>query len=95
MGQFSVMPILGAEPIGHVVDAVLVTEAEVQASVPRATTVLLSAHTLSGAVTVALKLADIPGASDATVSTVLGDAWLSTTVTLFKVTLPELWTVPL
>ena len=93
--QFSVMEMLGAVPSGQVADALLVTLSAVQASAPVATAVLLTEHALSGAEKLALKFADTPGARLATFNTVVGDAWLSTTVTSFKVTLPELRTVPL
>ena len=94
-GQFSVIAMLGAVPSEHVADALLVTNCEVQALVPRATTVLLTEQALSGAVNVAVKLVVAPGARLATVNTVPGEVWLLTTVTPFKVTLPELLTLPL
>ena len=94
-GQFSVITMLGAVPMGQVADALLVTAAEVQASVPRAMTLLLIEQMLLGTTKLAVKLAVAPGARLATVNTVLGEAWAFTTVTLFNVTLPELRTVPL
>ena len=66
-----------------------------QALLPRAVTVLVTAHALAGEVKLAVKLAEAPGARLGTVSTVLGEAWLFTTTTLFKMALPELLTVPL
>ena len=49
-----------------------------------------------GAVKLLLKLADAPGASEPIVNTtVLGDGWLLTTVTLVSVTFPALLTLPL
>jgi hypothetical protein len=66
----------------------------VQASLPRAVTVVLMEHALAGEVMLAVKFAEAPGARLGTVSTVLGEAWLLTTTTLFSVTLPGLLTVP-
>ena len=60
-----------------------------QASLPLAVTVLLTEQASAGAVKLAVKLADAPGARLGTVNTVLGTDWSLTTVTLFKVTLPE------
>jgi hypothetical protein len=79
---------------GQVADALLETTAAVQASLPLAVTVLLTEHASAGAVKLAVKLAEAPGARLGTVNTVLGTAWLLTTVTLFSVTLPEFRTVP-
>jgi hypothetical protein len=78
----------------HVADAVFVTMICVQLSLPVAVTVLLTEHAPAGAMKLALKFADAWDARLGRVSTVLGEAWLSTTVTLFKVTLPEFVTVP-
>jgi hypothetical protein len=75
-------------------DALFVTMACVQLSLPVAVTVLLTEQALMGAVKLAVKIADAWGARLARVNTVLGEAWLSTTVTLFKVTLPEFVTNP-
>jgi hypothetical protein len=79
---------------GQVDDAVLVTICEVQLSLPVAVTVLLTVQASIGAVKLAVKLADAWTARLGTVKTVLGEAWLLTTVTLFKMTLPELVTIP-
>jgi hypothetical protein len=79
----------------QVADALLLTAVSAQLSLPLAVTVLLTEHASAGAVKLAVKLADAPGARLGTVSTVLGEAWLLTTATLFKVTLPEFLTVPL
>ncbi len=79
----------------QVADALLLTMASEQLSLPLAVTALVTEHASAGAVKLAVKFADAPGARFATVSTVLGEAWLFTTVTLFKVTLPEFLTVPL
>ena len=65
-----------------------------QLSLPLAVTVLLTEQASAGAVKLAVKLADAPGARLGTVNTVLGTDWLLTTVTLFSVTLPEFLTVP-
>ena len=70
------------------------TTSEVQAELPRATTVLLTEQPLAGAVKVAVKLLDAPGARLVKVRTVDGEVWLLITVTLFKVTSPGLLTVP-
>src|SRR3954464_8608467 len=85
---------LGAVPIGQVVEALLVTLAPLHASAPMATALLLTEHALSGAAKLPESLADTPGARLARFKTVAGDAWLSTTVTSFIVKLPELRTVP-
>jgi hypothetical protein len=77
-----------------VADAVLVTMTCVQLSLPVAITVLLTEQPSVDAVKLAVKFADAPGARLGTVNTVLGTDWLLTTTTLFKVTLPELRTVP-
>jgi hypothetical protein len=79
---------------GQVADAVFVTMFCVQLSLPVAVTVLLTEQASVGAVKEAVKGADAWAARLGTVNTVLGEAWLSTTVTLFKVTLPEFVTVP-
>ena len=84
----------GAVISAQVADAVFVTSSAVQLSLPVAVTVLLTEHAPAGAVKLALKLADAWDARLGTVRTVVGEDWLSTTVTLFKVTLPELVTVP-
>ena len=84
----------GVVTSGQVADAVLVTMTFVQLSLPVAITVLLTEQASMGAVKLAVKFADAPGARLGTVNTVLGTDWLLTTTTLFKVTLPELRTVP-
>jgi hypothetical protein len=86
---------LGAVISVQVAEAVFVTGAEVQLSLPVAVTVLLTEHASAGAVKLAVKFADAPGARLGTLRTVLGTAWLSVTVTAFNVTLPEFLTVPL
>ena len=85
---------LGVLPRGQVADALLLTGAALQASLPFAVTVALTVQPLAGAVKLELKLADAPGARLARVNTVLGEDCALTTVTLFKVTLPLLLTVP-
>jgi len=75
-------------------DAVFVTGAAVQLSLPVAVTVLLTEQALVGVMKLALKFEDALGARLGTKSTVLGEAWLSTTVTLVKMTLPVFVTVP-
>ena len=72
-GHASVTVMVGAVPIGQVADAASVTAFAVQASLPRAVTVLLTEHTLAGAVKLEVKFADTPGARLATVNTVLGE----------------------
>jgi hypothetical protein len=94
-GHASVTAMAGAVEIGQVTDAELVTTVPTHASLPLAITVLLTEHVSAGAVKLAVKFAEPPGARLGTVSTVLGADWLSTTVTLFRVTLPGLLTVPL
>ena len=84
----------GAVPNGQVAEALAVTRPSVQAPLPLAVTELLTEQASAGVVKLAVKLAETPGARLATVNTVLGEAWLLTTVTLFSVTLPEFRTVP-
>jgi hypothetical protein len=79
---------------GQVADAVFVTMSCVQLSPPVTVTVLLTEQAPTGAVKLAVKIADAWDARLARVNTVLGTDWLSTTVTLFKVTLPEFVTNP-
>jgi hypothetical protein len=93
-GQFCVTTIRGAVTNGQVADFVSVTTVAVQASLPRAVTVLLMEHASAGVVKLAVKLAVAPAAKLGTVNTVLGVDWLLTTVTLFRATLPEFLTVP-
>jgi hypothetical protein len=85
----------GAVISGQVAEALLVTPALVQLSLPVAVTVLLTVHASTGAVKLVVKFEDAPGAMVPTFRTkVFGAGWLFTTVTLFKVTLPEFRTVP-
>ena len=93
-GQFCVTVMPGAVTNVQVADALLLTTVSVQLSLPVAVTALVTEHALAGAVKLAVKLADTPGARLATVKTVLGEAWLLTTATLLRVTLPEFLTVP-
>ena len=68
----------------------------VQLSLPMAVTVLLTEQASKGAVKLAVKLLTAPGASvSGPMTGVLLVGWLSTTNTLFSVTLPALLTVPL
>jgi hypothetical protein len=85
---------LGVVSSGQVADSVSVTTVPAQASVPVAVTVLLTEHVSAGAVKVAEKLADTPGARLGTVNTVTGTDLSLETTTLFSVTLPEFLTVP-
>ena len=84
----------GAVTRVQVADAVFETLTAEQASLPLPVAVLLTEHASAGVVKLAVKFAEAPGARLAKLRTVLGDAWLLTTVTLFKVTLPEFRTVP-
>jgi hypothetical protein len=93
-GQFCVTTIRGVVTSVQVAEALLVAMIAEQASLPLAVTALLTEHASAGAVKLAVKFADAPGARLGTVRTVLGTAWSLTTVTLFKVTLPEFLTVP-
>jgi hypothetical protein len=85
---------LGVVTNAQVAEALAVTLASVQPSLPLAVTVLLTEQPSAGAVKLAVKLAETPGARVGTVNTVLGTDWLLMTVTLFRVTLPEFLTVP-
>jgi hypothetical protein len=93
-GQFSVTTSRAVVCKGQVADALAVTGLAVQRSLPRAVTVLLTEQVPAEVRKLALKLADAPGARLATVNTVGGEDWLSVTVTLFSVMLPEFLTVP-
>jgi hypothetical protein len=94
VGQFCTMDNEGFVAKGQVAEAELLTGSKLQASTPVAVTVLLTEHESAGEVNAAVKLAEAPGASEATVKTVGGVDWLSMTTTLFNVTLPGLLTVP-
>jgi hypothetical protein len=63
----------GAVESGQVADAKLVTTVPTHASLPLAVTVLLTEHVLAGAVKLAVKFAEPPGARLGTVNTVLGE----------------------
>src|ERR1043165_5019016 len=84
----------GAVSNAHVADWLALAETPAQVLLPRAVTVLVTEHALIGAVNVAVKFADAPGARLATLRTVLGVVWSFTTVTLISVTSPGLLTVP-
>jgi hypothetical protein len=94
-GQTWVTTMPGAAVSAQFAEALALTRALVQASLPLAVTALVTEHASAGAVKLAVKLADTPGARLAKVNTVLGEAWLLMTATLFRVTLPEFLTVPL
>jgi hypothetical protein len=95
VGQFRVTSICGAPTSGQVAVAVVLTLFWLQALVPVAVTVLVTAHASAGAVKVAVKFADAFGARLGTVgTTVLGAGWLLATTTLWSVTSPVLLTVP-
>jgi hypothetical protein len=80
---------------GQTVEALLLTSAPLQLSLPLATTVLVTAQATGGAVHVPVKLALTPGARLATVNTSIpGAGSVLCTITLFNVMLPELLTVP-
>ena len=78
----------------QVAEAELLTTEAVQLSLPKALTELLTEQESIGVVKLAEKLDEAPGARLSTVKTVLGADWASMMVTLFKITLPELLTVP-
>ena len=94
VGQFWVTWMPGRVRSVQVAEALLVTMSAVQLSLPVAITVLLTEQESAGAVKLAVKLADVWAARLGRLSTVMGEAWLSVTITLFKVTLPVLVTVP-
>ena len=93
-GQVCVTMRRGFVPSVQVAVAVLETTTRLQMSLPLAFTVLLTEQTFVGAVKVAVKLVDAPGARLGTVKTVVGDVWRSVTTMLVSVTLPEFRTVP-
>ena len=92
--QFCVTMIRGLVASVQVAEAELETTTRLQLSLPLALTVLLTEQTFAGAVKLAVKLVEAPGARLGTVKTVGGDDWLSVTMMLFNVTLPEFRTVP-
>ncbi len=65
---------LGVVRSGHVADALCETNVPAQLSVPVAVTVLLTEQASAGAVKLAVKAAETPGARLATVNTVVGTA---------------------
>ena len=95
-GQVSVTTMPGVDLSGQVADAAFVTGSPVQLSLPVAVTVLLTVQAVVGAVKLAVKLLEAPGARVSGPRTaVLGAGWLLMTNTLFSVTLPEFLTFPL
>ena len=91
-----VTAICGEVGKGQVVVTLLVTVLPVHWSCPLAISVEVTEQESKGAFRLLLKLADAPGASEATVNTgVLGTGWLLTTVMPVSVTFPALRTVPL
>src|ERR1035437_8662894 len=85
----------GVVTSGQVTDAVLVTGAAVQLSLPLAVTVLLTEQPSMDVVKLAVKLTVAPGASVIGPMTgVLGTGWLLPPTPLFRVPLPELRTGP-
>ena len=79
----------------QVAEAEAPTAVEVQLSLPVAFTMLLTEQASCGAVKLAVKLLDAPGASvNGPTTDVLAMGWLFTTYTLFNVTFPEFRTVP-
>src|SRR4051812_34462967 len=93
-GQFCFTTIFGVVTSGQIAEAVAETTFAEQESVPCAVTVLGTAQESAGAAKRATKSAETPGARLGTVRTLVGTAWSSMTVALIKVTLPELWIVP-
>ena len=86
---------LGVVISGQVAEALAVAPIAEHASLPVAVTVLLTEHASAGAVNVAEKLVDVPGARVGTDNTMLGVVLSFETFTLFSVTLPVFRTVPL
>ena len=85
----------GAVSSGQMAVALLLTTMVAEALLPVAVTMLLTEHAPNGAVKRAMKLAEPPGAKLGTVNTTgLGTAWLLTTITFFRMALPEFLTVP-
>jgi hypothetical protein len=78
----------------HVADVDAVTRASSQLPIALAPTVLVMKQTFAGAVKLAVKFADSPGARVARVNTVDGEAWVFVTTMSFNVTFPEFRTVP-
>ena len=96
VGQASVTAMAGAVTIVQVVATVFVTRVVAQASWPRALKVVVIEQPVAGAVRLLVKLALAPGASEATVNTVvLGAGRSLTTTMLLRIVSPRLRTVPL
>ena len=72
-GQFCMTAMRGVVTRVQVADALLLTTVSVQLSLPLAVTVLLTEHASAGAVKLAVKFAEPPGARLGTVNTVLGE----------------------
>jgi hypothetical protein len=85
---------LGDVVSGHDTEAFAFTPAVEQLSLPVAVTVLSTEQVLAGAVNVAEKLVDAPGARLGTDNTMAGVVLSFETFTLFSVTLPVFRTVP-
>jgi hypothetical protein len=95
-GHASVTAIAGAVVIEHVAKTLFVIALSVQTSRPIPLKAVVTAQVLVGAMEVPVKLASAPGASVATVNTVVLAAGRSlSTTTLVNVTLPVFCTVPL
>jgi hypothetical protein len=95
-GQFNETAMLGAVTTLQVVETAFVTRFAVQASAPVLLKAVVTEQTLAGTATLAVKLAEAPGASDATVNTVVfGDGRFATTTTFAKVIFPVFRTVAL
>jgi len=92
IGQSLVTIKFGDVTRGQLAKALLATGAGEQTSLPVAVTDPLSEQVSTGTVKIAAKLAKPPGARLDRLRTVL--SWLVTTLTLFRVTVPELVTVP-
>ena len=71
-GQFCEMVMRGVVKSGQVAEALSETGDDEHASLPVAVTVLLTEHASAGAVKLALKLAEAPGASVGTFKTMAG-----------------------
>jgi hypothetical protein len=95
-GQFNETAIFGVVTTLQVVAVELVTRFAVQASAPVALKAVVTEHTFTGTMTLTVKLAEAPGASDGVVNTVVfGDGRSATTTTFAKVIFPVFRTVAL
>jgi hypothetical protein len=95
-GQFNDTAIFGVVRTLQVVAIELVTRFAVQTSAPVALKAVVTEQTFAGTITLTVKLAEAPGASEGAVNTlVFGDGRSARTTTFAKVIFPVFRTVAL